>query len=121
MAAFDRVVIVTDGSGDGTGTTRRLNGYLESIKYKKTDYAAGCDFTVVGDLTDTVYWSQENVNATATVRPRGATHTINGVAAVYAAAGEAVLDRLVIPDETLTITVAQGGDTKTGTFLIAVA
>ena len=56
--------------------------------------------------------------SSATFRPRGATHDTSGSAAVYAAAGETVRDKFVIPDEKLLITVADGGVSKSGTFRV---
>ena len=51
-----------------------------------------------------------------TVAPRQALHTVAGVAAVYAAAGEPVLGPIGISDSRIKIVLAQGGDTKTGVF-----
>ena len=52
---------------------------------------------------------------------RQATHAPDGSAALYAAAGEAVLGDIVLANERVKIVVASGGNTKTGQFVIVVA
>jgi len=115
------VTITTDTNGDGTGYTPVVTGQIVQITYTKTDYAAGVDFDVTGEASGVVIWDQDNVNATATVAPRQATHTTLGAAALYAAGGTAVLDGVYVANERVKIVVASGGDTKVGTFHVVVA
>lgn len=115
------VTIVTDGSGDGVGYTPVVTGRIVSIRYVKDDYADGVDFDVTAEATGETIWDEDNVNASATRAPRQATHSVLGAAALYAAAGQAVLDDVVVANDRVKIVVSHGGDTKSGTFHVIVA
>ncbi len=110
------VSITTDASGDGTGYTGVIDGRIFSVQYVKTDYADGVDFACTGEETATAVWSQDNVNASATVAPRQATHSTAGVASLYAAGGEPVEACICLANERMKIVVSGGGATKSGTF-----
>lgn len=114
------VTITTNGSGTGTGYTDVVNGRILHIRYVKTDYANGSTFTVTGDTTGASIWTESSVNASAERLPKQATHSTAGAAALYAAAGTAVLDYIPIANERIKIVVTNGGDTKVGTFYITV-
>lgn len=114
------VTATTDASGDVTAYSPYLSGYIHSIQYVKTDYADGVDFTITAEANGQAIWSESNVNAAVTKAPRLATHSVAGVASVYAAAGEAVLDRIALGRDRVKIVVASGGNAKTGMFVIMV-
>lgn len=109
------VTVTTDGSGDATAYSDAVNGLLSQIRYVKTDFATGVDFTITAEATGETIWTESNVDASATRAPRQATHSTAGVAALYAAAGQAVNDMIAISGR-IKIVVASGGATKTGTF-----
>ena len=106
------VVVTTDSSGDGTGYVDVDYGLLSQIRYVKTDFADGADFAI----TVEGLWSQSDVNASATKAPRQATHGVDGAAALFASGGTAIQDKIAIVQDRIKVVVAQGGDTKTGTF-----
>lgn len=111
--------ITTDANGDGSFTTDFIHGLLYSIVYVKDDYTDGVDFTIITVETARTLWTESNVNASKIVSPRTPVHDTVGVANEYiAATGEAVLDKILLADETITFTVAAGGDSKSGTFHI---
>lgn len=112
--------ITTDGSGDAEVYTPKLYGRLVSIRYVKTDFADGVDFVVTLETTGETVWSEEDVNASVTRYPRAPTHSTAGAAALYAALGEAVNDRIGIGGDRVKIVVASGGDTKTGALHITI-
>ena len=114
------VSITTDADGDGIGYSPVLSGRIHSIRYVKDDYAAGVDFTITAEATGETIWAEENVNASVTKAPRQATHSNAGAAALYAAAGEAVNERIVLAADRVKIVVASGGDTKSGMFHVVV-
>ncbi len=122
------VAITTDGSGDATahtaldgrGNVAPPNGRVVSIAYTKTDFATGVDFTITDETTGQTIWTETNVDASVTVAPRQATHSTAGVASLYAAAGTAVQDHVVVANERIKIVIANGGVTKTGSFVIHV-
>ena len=108
------VTLTTDASGDVIGYTPVVTGPIRTIRYVKTDFTDGVDFTVTLEGTGESVWAESNVNASATRAPRQATHGIDGTASLYAAAGEPVEDMIVAVRDRVKIVVAQGGNAKTG-------
>lgn len=117
------VVAVSDGSQVGTFYTPYVSGFIESVQYVKADsggYTDGVDFTITAEATGEDVWVDTNINASEVVRPRAATCTTAGVAALYAASG-AVNDRIALARDRVKIVLAAAGASKTGTFVITVA
>ena len=114
------VSVTTIADGSATAYTPVLSGTIETIRYVKGDFDNGVDFDVTLEATGEVIWDQDNVNASATVAPRQATHSTLGVAALYAAGGTAVNDRIVAVNDRVKIVIANGGNVKSGTFHIVV-
>lgn len=113
------VVALTDGSGDATVYTPPISGEIESITYVKpgaASYTDGVDFALTNETTTEAIWTGTNVNATVTVHPRKAVVTEAQAAALYAAGGVAVLDKMSIAQSRIKIVIAAGGAAKTGTF-----
>lgn len=113
------VSLTTDADGAAVGYTPPVVGHVLQIHYVKGDFADGVDVDVTGEETGQVIWTQDDVNASALVAPRQAAHTTAGVAALYASGGEAVLVPVAVA-ERVVITVASGGDTKSGTFHVVI-
>lgn len=118
------LVVETDASGDGSAISMHpVTGDLIDIEYVKdgtAGYADGVDFVVTAEPTGRVLWDQDNVNDSARVAPRQPVHTTAGVALLYAAGGQPLVDRIALSYENLQVVVAAGGATKTGTFRITV-
>lgn len=114
------VTAAVDASGDATVYSPYLSGRLSAIHYIKTDYTDGVDFTITSEATGETLWTESNVNAAKVCRPRGATHSNAGVAALYAAGGTAVNDKITLSRDRVKIVVASGGVSKTGAFHIVV-
>ncbi|MBB3591721.1 hypothetical protein FHX08_002065 [Rhizobium sp. BK529] len=117
-----KVPVTTDGSGNATAYSPRLAGKIHSIQYVKDGanaYTDGVDFTITANDTGENIWTEANVNASAVRYPRAPTHTQAGAAALFAAGGTPVLDRIGVVDK-LKIVLAQGGANKTGAFHILV-
>lgn len=114
------VTAVTNGSGAATAYTPYLSGYVHSVQYVKTDYADGVDFTITAEANGETIWTESNVNAAAIKATRQPTYTTAGVASLYAAAGTAVNDRIAVSRDRIKFVIAQGGDTKTGKFVVLI-
>lgn len=114
------VTVTTDASGDGTGYTDAVTGRIIKAIYTKVDYADGVDFTITSKTTGQNIWVQSDVNAAVSIMPRGATHDYTGTASLYAAAGEPVEDYIWLVNEEIKVVIAQGGNTKSGTFTFIV-
>ncbi len=115
------VTVTTDSGGAATAYTPMVTGEVSAIHYVKTDFTDGVDFTITAEATGEAIWSGTNVNASTVVAPRQATHTTAGAAALYAAAGTAVLAPIHVANDRIKIVIASGGATKTGTFHVVLA
>lgn len=115
--------LTTNGSGAATGyipgtkastdlTQPTLTGRIKSITYTKTDYADGIDVTVTVESTGQVVWTGTNVNASVTVYPVAAATLTSGSASTLTEVP------IALANDRLKIVIAQGGDTKTGTFTV---
>lgn len=122
MAGMERyvVTVTTDGDGNGTGYTGVAMGFVQAIRYVKTDYTDGVDFDVTCESSGMIVWDQDNVNATVTVHPRAATADILGVASLYAGSGEPVETLIPVAGERVKIQISSGGSAHTGTFHVYV-
>ncbi len=114
------VPATTDGAGAATVYSDPFTGRIVTIRYVKTDFDNGVDFVVTVDGTGEAVWTGTDVNASATVAPRQATHGVDGAASLYAAGGEPVEDKIAVAHDRLKFVIAAGGATKTGTFLVIV-
>lgn len=112
------VAVTTAADGSATAYSDPIQyGRLSQIRYVKTDFDNGSTIAITSEVTGETLWTEANVNASATRAPRQATHTTAGAAALYAAGGAAVLDKIAIVQDRIKIVIASGGDTKTGTFV----
>lgn len=114
------VTITTDASGDGTAYTPAVTGRVLGIRYVKTDYANGVDFTVTLEDTGETILTASNINASESFYPRVPIDDEVGADALYAAGGTKLRDTVVAANDRVKIVVAQGGDTKTGLFHVIV-
>jgi hypothetical protein len=115
--------ITTDGDGDGSASSSGVFwGPLRTIIYTPdatSPLATGFDVTVVSAVTGQTLWTGTNVGTSAvTVNPRQPVHDSTGAPSLFAGGGEAVEDYFYLAQEGVTVTVAEGGDTKTGTFRV---
>lgn len=106
----------------GTGYSPYFSGYIESIEYIKDGSAAysdGVDITITADVTGEALLSLTDQNSSVVKRPRTATHTTAGVAATLDGTRPA-LDRIALSRDRVKVAIAQGGNGKTGTFVVTV-
>lgn len=115
------ITVTTDASGDATGYSPYLSGRVEQVRYIKTDFADGVDFTTTIEGTGQTLWTESDVNAAVVKSPRLATHSTAGVAALYASGGTAVLDKIAVSRDRIKWVVGSGGNTKTGALEIIVS
>lgn len=112
MIRRESVTITTDASGDAVSTTKSLRGMLRAIHYVKDDYADGVDLTIIeADAPGSNLWADTNINASESVFPQVAVNGTDGAAIAGEYGPIPIVGRV-------SITVAQGGDTKSGTFHI---
>jgi hypothetical protein len=118
-----RYTVSVTTAADGTAVAyspRRISGKVHQIEYVKNDFATGVDFTIEGEATGIDLWVESNVDASTSRAPRQATHSTAGVASLYASGGTAVQAPVALANDRVKITIAQGGNVKTGVFHILV-
>lgn len=116
MIYRDSVTVTT--ASDGTATAysgRTFNGRIVAIRYIKTDFANGVDFTITTETTMQTVWTQSDVNASVMKYPATTMHLTTGADATHNGT-HVVVTPIAICNERIKIDIAQGGDTKTGTF-----
>jgi len=117
------VLVTTIANGSATAYSPHFTGKISQIRYVKdgtTPYTDGVDFTITAEATGENIWTQLNVNASVTVAPRQPVHSTAGVAALYAAGGTAIQEMIAIANDRVKIVIADGGDSKIGTFFLLV-
>ncbi len=121
FARTESVTVVTASDGTATAYSAVYNGRIINVAYTKDTYTDGVDFTITTDITGQNVWAESDVNASATVAPRQATHDVVGAASLHIAAGEPIEDYIYLVNERLKIVLAAGGSVKSGTFRLIVA
>lgn len=118
------ITAAVNASGDATAyTTDPITGRIINIIYVpdgSNPYDNTADFVFTGDITGVAVLTKTNVSGAFTSAPRQATHGTDGAASLYAAAGTAVNDHIYLANERLKLVVAQGGNAKTGSFIVIV-
>lgn len=118
--------VTTDSSGAATVSTKEtVAGHVCAIRYVPAA-SNGLDTASVVTITGAesgigIYKKTAIGTSALDLLPRAATHLASdGSAALYAAGGTAVGARVPVANEAITLVVAQGGDTKSGTFHVYV-
>lgn len=114
------VAVTTDASGDVTAYSDTVTGKLSQIRWVKPGSGGitNATFLITSEATGETLWSEAAISASATRAPRQATHSTAGAAALYAAGGAAVLDKIALAEDRVKIVVSGGGNVLTGTFYL---
>ena len=118
-----KVEVTTAADGSVTAYTPRLSGQLYAVHYVpdgSTPYDNTVDMTITDEATGQSLVSRTNVAAAFVANPRVATSDAAGTAALFAAGGTAVQDKIALANTRVKIVLAQGGNVKTGDFHILV-
>lgn len=120
-----RIKIDVTTAADGTAAvfSPRVSGKVHSVHYLKDGTAAfsnGVDFAVTAEATGENIWTENDVNASTLRYPRAPTHSQAGVAALYAAGGTAVQDKIGLANDRVKIAITAGGNAKKGQFFVLV-
>lgn len=116
------VTITTAVDGTGAGYVYPdAGGSVLAIRYVKTDYANGVDFVVTDETTGQAILTVADVNASASFYPRAQVHDVaDGSVMTLDGTRKATAPVPVGAGSKVKIAVAQGGDTKTGTFHVLI-
>ncbi len=120
MLTRHSVTLTTAADGSATGYIGPVTGVVHALRYVphgSTPLDTNADVTITADVTGLPILTITNIGTSAlALFPRAATVGVTNSAALYAAAGTAVNDRIPVCEERIKFVVAQGADTKTGTF-----
>jgi hypothetical protein len=119
------VSVTTAADGSATAYSPTITGAISSIAYVAdgtNPYAATVDFAITVEATGQGLWTQSNISASGTRAPRQQTHGQDGTDRFYTGSNvsHAVQDLICLANDRVQIVLAQGGDTKTGRFIITV-
>jgi len=118
------VAVTTDASGAAEVFTPTVTGRVLQVRYVPDGTSpldTGADLDIVCETSGVVVSNHDDIGTSAFTRAyRQATHDAAGAEALYAASGEAVLDYVWAVGERLKLTIANGGNVKSGTFHIYV-
>lgn len=118
------IALTTDAGGSASGNTPSFSGEIVAIHYVadgSTPFDNTVDFTIALETTGQGLWTESNIAAAKTVAPTQPVHDQVGAAALFAAGGTALRRSIVVCDDRVLVTIAQGGNVKKGTFIVAVA
>jgi len=124
MGFIQRLPVTITTASDGTGTgyvTPDAGGHVLAIRYVKGDYANGVDFVVTDDTTGQAILTATDVNASASFYPRAQVHDVaDGSVMTLDGTRKSAAPVPVGAGTRIKIAVAQGGDTKSGTFHVLI-
>lgn len=86
---------------------------VDSITYKKNDFASGVDLVITEHESGMIIWTGTNVDASTTFRPRAFIGD-----PVTGTVSTTVYDTVNIMDGQIKIVISSGGASKTGQFTI---
>ena len=116
---------VDTDTGTWTDSGPSFFGEILQARYEVITADTGADLQIFLQLRpgDTgngvmIVTDSDSLGVNFTKAYRQATHDTLGVAALFAAAGQAVLDKIALANDRVKIVIAAGGDTKTGTFYL---
>jgi hypothetical protein len=115
--------VTTAADGSATVFSPRTSGLLHSLHYLPdgtNPYPNTVDMTITAEATGEAIASRSNIAAAFSAYPRVPTTAPDGTASAYAAAGEAVRDKVGLANDRIKVVLAQGGNAKTGTFIALV-
>ena len=116
--------VVTAADGTAIAYFNRQSGTIHSVHYAKdgaTPFTDGVDLSMTAESTGEGIWTESNVNASAVRYPRAPVHNQAGAPVLYAAGGAPVHDKIALSNDRIKLSVAQGGNAKTGHFIVIVS
>lgn len=118
------VSVTTTAGGAATEYTPIVSGVIHAIRYVpdgSSPLDTGFDATITADVSGLPIITVTNGGVSAlSLYPRAAEATVANAAGLYAGGGEAVLVPIPVSNERVKIVIAQGGNTKSGTFHVYV-
>jgi hypothetical protein len=111
------VTTATDGSAMAYSAV--ANGKVLAIQYVKDDFADTVDFAITTETTGQGLLIKSDVTASAIFYPRAQVHSTAGAGLTYDGT-RVIAEPVPIDNERIKISIAQGGDTTSGTFYVTI-
>lgn len=112
-----RLSVTLDGTGAiDTDFPEAIRGKIHQIVYTKNNFTNGSTITLTNRATGETIWTETGVNASAVRAPRIPLHSTAGVAALFAAGGTALLERIAVAGDLVRCVISGGGAAATGIF-----
>lgn len=124
--AESHVVSITTSTGGGaTGYTPVITGTIRNVVYTEAstpnDFSTTVDFTITLEDSGIGVWTESDIDASKTVSPTQPIHDqVGALRSSSTAAANDLGGPIVAARERVKIVIAQGGDSKEGTFRIIV-
>jgi len=108
------VSVTTAADGSATSYSAVITGRILEVRYAKTDFADGVDFTITLERSGANIWTDTNINASERIKPIAQAQGVDGadIADEYGP--------IYACQDRVKIVIASGGDTKSGAFEILV-
>lgn len=113
------VALTTASDGTVVGYTPVVTGRVLGVRYVKDTFDNGVDFTITAEATGETLWTEADVNASKSCYPRAQVNDTAGVAATLDGT-RAMRDRIALAGDRVKISIAQGGNAKSGTFHVTI-
>ena len=119
------VSVTTAADGSATAYSPTITGAISSIAYVAdgtNPYAATVDFAITVESTGQGLWTQSDITASGTRAPRQPTHEQDGTDRFFQGSSteHTVPDLICLAEDRIRIVLAQGGNARTGRFIITV-
>lgn len=111
------VAVVTDDLGAAVAYSPQCNGLVRTVEYVKPTsdgLDAATDIDIIADVSGAVIWTNDDLASSKVIHPLAQAQDNTGADIVGAYAP------ICLADERIKITVANGGDTLSGTFIFTI-
>ena len=111
------VNVTTSAQGVAVAYSPQCNGLVRTVEYVKPQSGgldAATDIDIIADVSGAVIWTNDDLAASKVIHPLAQAQDNTGadIAGAYAP--------ICLADERIKITVANGGDTLSGTFIFTI-
>lgn len=111
------VAVTTSALGAAVAYSPQCNGLVRTVEYIKPTSGgldAATDIDIIADVSGAVIWTNDDLSASKVIHPLTPAQDNTGadITGVYAP--------ICLADERIKITVANGGDSLSGTFIFTI-
>lgn len=111
------VSVTTDATGDAVAYSPQCNGLVRTVEYVKPTSGGldiATDIDIIADISGAVIWTNDDLAASQVIHPLAQAQDNTGadITGAYAP--------ICLADERIKITVANGGNAASGTFIFTI-